>query len=117
MVNHMVKYNESSLDRTFNALSDRTRRGILSRLAEGEAVVTELAAPFNMSLPAISKHLGVLEHAGLISRVKDGRIRRCELQAGPLAQAAQWVDFYRHFWESRLDSLANFLEKTDEGRT
>ena len=106
----MVNYSESALDRTFTALSNRTRRAILSRLANGDAVVTELAAPFKMSLPAISKHLGVLERAGLILRVKDGRIRRCELHAEPLAQAADWVGFYRQFWESRLNSLADFLD-------
>lgn len=111
----MVNYSESELDSVFAALSDSTRRAILARLAQGEALVTELAAPFAMSLPAISKHLGVLERAGLISRVKQGRIRRCGLQPEPLAQAAQWIGFYKQFWELRLNSLADFLDKNDKG--
>ena len=109
----MVKYHEShegQLDTVFGALSDSTRRAILARLSEGDAVVTELAAPFASSLPAISKHLGVLENAGLIRREKDGRIRRCHLQAEPLQEAANWIDHYREFWEARLDSLADYLD-------
>lgn len=109
--NHMVKYNDAELNRVFHALSDTTRRAILARLSQGDTVVTELAAPFDMSLPAISKHLNVLEKAGLLQRHKDGRIRRCELQAGPLETAADWIKFYRQFWETRLDSLAEYLEK------
>jgi DNA-binding transcriptional ArsR family regulator len=107
----MVKYNDSELDSVFHALSDSTRRAILARLASGEVVVTELAEPFDISLPAISKHLGVLERAGLLTRHKDGRIRRCELNAGPLETASEWIQFYREFWESRLDSLANYLNE------
>ena len=110
----MVKYSESQLDSVFHALSDSTRRAILARLASGEAQVTELAQPFDMSLPAISKHLGVLEKAGLLHRHKDGRIRRCELTAGPLENAADWVNVYRQFWETRLDSLAKYLEKNNK---
>jgi len=106
----MVKYNDSELNKVFHALSDATRRAILSRLASGDAVVTELAEPFNMSLPAISKHLTVLEKAGLLQRHKDGRIRRCQLNAGPLEDAADWIKFYRQFWETQLDSLAEYLE-------
>jgi len=117
--NHMVKYKrnnneanlDSSLDKVFHALSDRTRRAILARLANGDVVVSELAEPFDMSLPAISKHLGVLEKAGLLQRHKDGRIRRCELNAGPLETASDWIGFYQRFWNSQLDSLAEFLEK------
>lgn len=109
----MVKYNETALDNIFMALSDRTRRAILARLAEGDALVTELASPFDMSLPAISKHLGVLERAGLVTKEKDGRIRRCRLDAGPLKDAAKWIEFYRHFWDTRLDSLAQYLDKVN----
>jgi len=108
----MVKYSDSQLDNVFHALSDTTRRGILARLAKGHALVTELAEPFDMSLPAVSKHLGVLEQAGLIERIKDGRIRRCELNAAPLKSASDWIKFYKQFWESQFDSLENYLEKT-----
>lgn len=107
----MVKYSDSQLDRVFHALSNSTRRAILARLATGEALVTEIAAPFDMSLPAISKHLGVLEKAGLLHRHKDGRIRRCELNAAPLETASDWIRFYRDFWETQLDSLTKFLDK------
>lgn len=108
----MVKYLESELDNVFHALSDSTRRAILARLANGDAVVTELAEPFAMSLPAISKHLTVLEKAGLLQRHKDGRIRRCELNAGPLETASDWIDFYKQFWSAQLNSLAAYLEKS-----
>ncbi len=106
----MVKYNNSELDKVFHALSDTTRRAILARLANGDALVTELAEPFDMSLPAVSKHLTVLERANLIQRHKDGRIRRCQLNAGPLETAAEWIKFYRQFWEAQLDSLAKYLQ-------
>ena len=98
------------LDLVFGALADSTRRSILARLARGEATVGELAAPFEISRPAISKHLKVLERAGLIRRTRDGRIRRCELSAGPMRDAAEWVERYRVFWEDRLDALAAYLE-------
>ena len=106
----MVKYKDSKLDHVFHALSDSTRRAILNRLAQGDAVVSELAEPFKMSLPAISKHLTVLEKAGLLQRHKDGRIRRCELTAAPLESAAGWISLYRQFWSAQLDSLADYLE-------
>ena len=112
----MVKYSESQLDSVFHALSDTTRRAILARLANGEVQVTELAEPFDMSLPAISKHLGVLEKAGLLHRHKDGRIRRCQLTAGPLENAADWVNVYRQVWEIQLDSLAKYLEKDSKSK-
>ncbi|MEN8166149.1 MAG: metalloregulator ArsR/SmtB family transcription factor [Pseudomonadota bacterium] len=108
----MVKYSPGQLDSVFGALSDSTRRSILARLASGDALVTELAAPFAISLPAISKHLSVLEKAGLIRRDKHGRVRRCRLQAAPLQEAADWIAHYRQFWESRLDSLAEYLDTT-----
>lgn len=107
----MVNYSEAVLDATFAALADPTRRAILARLADGEASVGEVAAPFEMSLPAVSKHLGVLENAGLIGRHKDGRVRRCNLDAAPLKQAVDWISTYRRFCEERLDSLARYLQQ------
>jgi len=99
------------LDATFAALADPTRRAILARLASGEATVTELAAPFDMSLPAISKHLKVLERAGLISRGRDAQRRPCRLEARPLEAAAAWVETYRRFWEQSLDRLDDYLRE------
>jgi DNA-binding transcriptional ArsR family regulator len=99
------------LNNTFFALSDPTRRSILIRLSKSEATVGELAEPFDMSLPAISKHLGVLEQAGLLQRNKDGRLRRCKLNAGPLETAADWIKFYRQFWDAQMDSLEKYLDK------
>lgn len=107
----MVKY-QSALDVTFAALSDPTRRSILARLARGESSVTELAEPHDMSLPAISKHLHVLEDAGLLKREKDGRIHRCQLNARPMKQAANWIARYERFWEGQFDSLAKYLNET-----
>ncbi len=102
---------ERQLDRVFHALADTRRRAILSRLALGEATVGDLAEPFAISRPAISKHLRVLEGVGLVRRTRDGRISRCELDAGPMEDAAAWVERYRVFWEGRLDALAEYLEK------
>jgi len=99
-----------ALNRIFGALADATRREILARLATGEATVGELAAPFKISRPAISKHLKVLEGAGLIRRTRDGRLRRCGLEAAPMREAAEWVERYREFWEDRLDALKSYLE-------
>lgn len=99
------------LSRLFGALSDETRRGILARLAEGDASVGEIAAPFDVSRPAISKHLRVLERAGLVERRRDGRISRCSLRAGPMREAASWIDRYRAFWEHQLDALSRYLER------
>jgi DNA-binding transcriptional ArsR family regulator len=107
----MVNYSGVLLDSTFAALSDPTRRGILARLArQGETSVSDLAAPYKMSLPAVSKHLRVLEHAGLVSRQKDGRVHRCSLRAEPMKDIAAWIEHYRQFWEAQLDSLARYLE-------
>jgi DNA-binding transcriptional ArsR family regulator len=97
------------LDRTFSALADPTRRAILARLAQGEASVSDLARPFPVSLPAISRHLRVLEDAGLLERRKRGRVHHCRLRGVPLRQAAQWIDRYRVFWENQLNGLAAFL--------
>ena len=99
------------LDRTFSALADPTRRAILSRLASGEASVLELAAPFDISLPAISKHLKVLERAGLIARSRERQWRPARLQAEPLKEVADWTDHYRRFWEERYDRLDEYLEE------
>src|ERR1700739_3197897 len=106
----MVYYQSSALDNTFAALSDSTRRGILARLAQGEASVSDLAAPYEMSLPAVSKHLRVLEHARLVERRKDGRVHRCRLIAQPMKGAAEWIEKYRQFWERQFDLLAQYLE-------
>jgi DNA-binding transcriptional ArsR family regulator len=108
----MVKYSASDLNRTFAALADPTRRRILAHLARGNHRVTHLARPHAMSLPAVSKHLRVLEKAGLLRRRRYGRVHEIELDAGPLRQAAQWVEDYRKFWEGSLDRLAEYLEKT-----
>lgn len=109
--------NTHQLDLTFGALADPTRREILSRLAVGDATVGELAAPFEISRPAISKHLRVLERAGLIHRTRDGRVRRCGLEAAPMREAAEWVERYREFWEDRLDALAAYLENNGTEQT
>ena len=99
------------LTSTFAALADPTRRAILARLASGEASVTELAAPFEMSLPAISKHLKVLERAGLITRGRDAQWRPCRLEPRPLKNAADWLEHYRVFWEQSLDRLEGYLSE------
>ena len=108
----MVKYQSDPLSEIFGALADPTRRAILARLALGETSVGELAEPFEMSLPAVSKHLNVLEAAGLVQREKQGRLRRCQLDSRPLEAAAGWIEEYRRFWEAQLDSLARYLEQT-----
>ncbi|MGD9932468.1 MAG: ArsR/SmtB family transcription factor [Dehalococcoidia bacterium] len=98
-----------TLNATFSALADPTRRAILDRLAYGEASVTELAEPFEISLPAVSKHLKVLERAGLITRGREAQWRPCKLDAEPLKESAAWLNRYRQFWEARLDRLDEFL--------
>lgn len=102
---------DEALDRVFGALSDRTRRALLRRLADGPARVTELAEPFDISLPAVSRHIKVLEEAGLIAREVDGRVHRCSLDAEAFRTAEQWLAFYRRFWVGSLDALADFLEE------
>ena len=104
------------LSATFAALADPTRRAILARLVAGNASVTELAAPFEMSMPAISKHLKVLEHAGLIAREREAQWRPCRLEASPLKNVADWVEHYRRFWEQSFDRLDDYLHelKTQE---
>jgi DNA-binding transcriptional ArsR family regulator len=100
---------QDSLSTTFAALADPTRRAILARLTRGPATVTELAAPFTMSGPAVSKHLRVLEHAGLIARGREAQWRPCQLEAGPLREVADWTARYRRFWERNFDRLDMYL--------
>ena len=102
------------LSGTFAALADPTRRAILARLAGGEATVTELAAPFEMSLPAVSKHLKVLERAGLISRGRTAQWRPCRLEPAPLRDANEWLESYRQFWDESFDRLAEHLRELQE---
>jgi DNA-binding transcriptional ArsR family regulator len=105
------------LSMTFAALADPTRRAILARLARGEVSVTELAAPFEISLPAVTKHLKVLERAGLVSRSRQAQWRPCKLEAAPLRVAGGWIDEYRQFWESSLDRLDTYLQQLQEENT
>jgi DNA-binding transcriptional ArsR family regulator len=107
---------EQRLSATFSALADPTRRAILARLASGEASVQELAQPFDMSLPAISKHLKVLERAGLIERGREAQWRPCRLQAAPLKEASDWIEQYRRFWEESFDRLDDYLHEL-QGKT
>ena len=102
------------LDATFAALADSTRRAILARLATGDATVTELAEPFEMSLPAISKHLKVLERAGLIARAREAQFRPCRLEVGPLKDAGAWMERYRQMWEQRFDRLDDYLRELQQ---
>jgi DNA-binding transcriptional ArsR family regulator len=103
-----------TLSATFSALADPTRRAILARLVSGEASVTELAEPFDISLPAVSKHLKVLERAGLIARNRDAQWRRCRLDAAPLRDVSDWLDDYREFWEQRFDRLEAYLAEIQQ---
>jgi DNA-binding transcriptional ArsR family regulator len=103
------------LSTTYAALADPTRRAILARLAVGEATVGELAEPFTMSLPAVSKHLKVLERAGLITRGRRAQWRPCRIEAGPLRDAAQWLEHYRRFWDDSFDRLDVYLEELQSG--
>jgi DNA-binding transcriptional ArsR family regulator len=126
LLNLMVYYKMADhLSIAFAALADPTRRAILARLASGEASVTELAEPFDMSLPAVSKHLKVLERAGLIARGREAQWRPCRLEAGPLKDVSNWVEHYRRFWEESFDRLDDYLrtlqieevkEKKKDGR-
>jgi DNA-binding transcriptional ArsR family regulator len=113
-LNRMVKYQDQTLDRTFAALSDPTRRALLARLNTLEhASVSDLAAPFDMTLPAVMKHIDVLSDAGLLVRRKTGRTVTCELTAQPMETAVEWLNRYARFWSSALDRLAAFAEKED----
>lgn len=108
---------QDHLSSTFAALADPTRRAILARLALGETSVTELAEPFRISMPAVSKHLKVLERAGLIARGREAQWRPCRLEAAPLKEAATWIDEYRRFWEQSLDRLDQYLRQMKAART
>jgi DNA-binding transcriptional ArsR family regulator len=117
MLNHMVKYASSpALDSVFAALADPTRRRILELLASAELCVTELTRSFSVSMPAISKHLRVLEKAGLITRERDGRLHRVRLKAEPMRAAAGWIERYRNFWEDQLDAFSNYLERQERNK-
>lgn len=107
----MVKYSSAALDATFGALADATRRAILAQLSRGEFALGELAAPHRMSLPAVQKHLRVLEDARLVETRKDGRVRRCKLDPQPLRTAAEWIRHYQKFWEEQFDALEKFIEE------
>jgi DNA-binding transcriptional ArsR family regulator len=111
----MVKYSSGSLDRTFAALADATRRRILEHLAGGDRCVTELARPYAMSLPAVSKHLRVLETAGLIRRRRQGRVHSLKLEAAPMQAAQAWIGEYRRFWEESFDRLDDYLKQMQAG--
>ncbi len=103
------------LSMTLSALADPTRRGILARLATGEATVSELAEPYDMSMAAVSKHLKVLEKAGLISRGKEAQWRPCKLEAAPMREVSDWVENYRRFWDESLDRLGDYLAELQKG--
>ena len=105
------------LSTTYAALADPTRRAILARLSPGEATVGELAEPFAMSLPAVSKHLKVLERAGLITRRRKAQWRPCRIEAGPLKDAAQWLEHYRRFWDESFDRLGEYLDELQSGES
>lgn len=109
MTSTLLRQDETSLDRTFAALANSTRRAILDRLADGTASVNDLAEPFDLSLPAISKHIKVLEAAGLISRTQHAQYRPCALEPDALASVADWAEQYRHVWESRFDQMDEYL--------
>jgi DNA-binding transcriptional ArsR family regulator len=113
----MVEYRSSLLDRTFGALADPTRRRILAQLARGEECVTGLARPHAMSLAAVSKHLIVLEKAGLVKRLRKGRVHSLALEAKPMEEARAWIDGYRKFWEGNLDQFEKYLEKLQTKET
>jgi DNA-binding transcriptional ArsR family regulator len=108
----MTRTGDETLNCVFSALADPTRRAILKQLARGQSEVSELARPFNISLPAVSRHLRILEEAGLVTRKRDGRYHRIHLAGKSLKEAAAWLDHYRGFWESRLESLQSFIQKT-----
>jgi len=113
----MTRSADDVLDQTFAALANSTRRAILARLAKGEATVNELAEPFNMSLPAISKHIKVLERAGLITQGQKAQYRPCTIDATPLHEISKWTDQYRHIWEERFDQLDDYINQLSPKET
>jgi len=108
----MVNCHDRRLDAVFAALSDTTRRGMLAHLSHGPATIGELGGPYDISKPAVSKHVKTLEQAGLIRRRKDGRLHRCTLRPQPMARAQDWIERQRRFWERSLDALADYLDDT-----
>ncbi len=110
------RFQEEKLDLVFRALGDRTRRRLLARLTTGSAMVTELAKPFDMSLPAVGKHLRVLENAGLITRTVNGRVHRCALNALPLKTVDDWLQHYQRFWGETLDALSDYVQRDNGGK-
>jgi DNA-binding transcriptional ArsR family regulator len=117
ILNQMVEFNSKLLDRTFGALADPTRRRILAQLAKGEECVTDLARPHAMSLAAVSKHLIVLEKAGLVRRRRNGRVHSMALEAKPMREARAWIDRYRKFWEGNLDEFEKYLDTLQKKET
>jgi DNA-binding transcriptional ArsR family regulator len=112
-----IALDEEKLDQTFSALANSTRRALLARLSEGEATVNELAEPFNMTLPAVSKHLKVLERAGMVVRARHAQFRPCALDAEPLHEISSWAEQYRHVWEARFDRMDDYLQQLATNRT
>jgi len=110
----MTRSADDVLDQTFAALANSTRRAILARLAKGEATVNELAEPFNMSLPAISKHIKVLERAGLIIQGQKAQYRPCTIDATPLQEVSKWTEQYRHIWEERFDQMDDYINQLNK---
>jgi len=118
MVNQMVNYSERRMDAVFAALADPTRRGMVARLAQGPVSIGELGRPYRITKPAVTKHVKVLERAGLVRRSREGRVHRCQLRPEPLRHAEAWIERQRRFWEGTLDRLAVYLERTtDQGAT
>ena len=113
----MTRSDDDRLSQTFAALANSTRRAILARLAEGEATVNELAEPFDMSLPAISKHIKVLERAGLITQGQKAQYRPCTIDASPLQEISKWTEQYRHIWESRFERIDDYLDQLNSKET
>jgi DNA-binding transcriptional ArsR family regulator len=111
-----AKLDDERLDETFAALANSTRRAILARLADGEASVNELAAPFDLTLPAISKHIKVLEHAGLITRGRHAQFRPCKLHPVALAEVAGWAEQYRHIWDDRFDRMDTYVQQLQKSQ-
>lgn len=110
-------HKDEQLDKVFRALSHSVRRQLLARLSQGEGMISELAEPFQMSFPAVSKHLRVLEQAGLVAIEVDGRVHRCTLRAEPLRAVEKWLELYRVFWNENLDALAQFLENENQSES
>ena len=113
----MTRRDDARLDKTFGALANATRRAILARLAKGEATVNELAEPFNMSLPAISKHIKVLERAGLITQGQKAQYRPCTIDVTPLQEISKWTEQYRHIWEESFDRMENYIDQLNQKET